>query len=352
MTRLLPNDYDLLLNCVGELHSFRDRDALCAWLLEKALPALLPSDWLSYNEVDLLNPGKTLSILKPESDGLFNELFPRFKELTHQHPLIIQQMQSVNFPVHKISDFLTQEAYHRLELYRDVYQPLGVEYQIAVTIRLSTSHVMAFALSRRENDYTERDRAILELLRPHLVVAFNTLDLIHSQKTALDGTELALNELSSATLIVDLQGFILFYTGPGQEWIGAGTSGRLPGPIADWLDRCLATGVRETLRLNSGAEEIQIRVVPTSSSERRLLVLCKENSRPSAASSLPVLSRRQQEVAHWIREGKANLEIAAIMGISPRTVQKHIEHIFEKLGVESRVAIATHQINHRENGQG
>jgi DNA-binding CsgD family transcriptional regulator len=56
------------------------------------------------------------------------------------------------------------------------------------------------------------------------------------------------------------------------------------------------------------------------------------------------LSRRQQEVAHWIREGKTNMEIAAILGISPRTVQKHVEHIFEKLGVETRVAIATRML--------
>jgi DNA-binding CsgD family transcriptional regulator len=46
-------------------------------------------------------------------------------------------------------------------------------------------------------------------------------------------------------------------------------------------------------------------------------------------------------VARWIREGKTNAEIATIMGISPRTVQKHIEHVFEKLGVKTRVAIAT-----------
>jgi DNA-binding CsgD family transcriptional regulator len=54
-------------------------------------------------------------------------------------------------------------------------------------------------------------------------------------------------------------------------------------------------------------------------------------------------------VARWIREGKTNVEIARIMGISPRTVQKHIEHIFEKLGVESRVAVATHQMDNRRH---
>jgi DNA-binding CsgD family transcriptional regulator len=82
-------------------------------------------------------------------------------------------------------------------------------------------------------------------------------------------------------------------------------------------------------------------------------VLSRQNalSAPVASSSdTATLSRRQQEVARWIREGKSNVEIARIMGISPRTVQKHIEHIFDKLGVESRVAVATHQLHNGGNG--
>src|SRR5580698_9174402 len=128
MTRVSSKDYELLLACMGELHAFRDRSALCEWLLDKALPKLVPSDWLSYNEVDLLSPEKTLAVLRPKSSNFYEEFFPRFKELTHQHPLIVNQMQSANFPVHKISDYLTQDAYHRLELYQDVYRPMGVEY--------------------------------------------------------------------------------------------------------------------------------------------------------------------------------------------------------------------------------
>ena len=340
---LVQDDYETLLQCVGEMHSFQDRSSLRAWLLDTALPKLIPSDWLSYNEVDLLNPNNTLAILKPESDTFFQQLFPRFKEVVHQHPLIVRQMESANFPVHKISDFLTQEAYHKLELYQDVYRPMGVEYQIAATIRLSPNQITAFALSRRQDDYNERDRTILELLRPHLVVAFNHLDLTQTQQAILDGTELALNELSSATLMVDVQGRILYHTGPGRQWIGAANQDRLPAPISDWLDRCLNTGAREVLRQNTVDGEIYIRAVPTSSPERLLLVLSKENLRSPAVDSPSVssLSQRQREVARWIREGKTNAEIASIMGISPRTVQKHIEHVFEKLGVKTRVAIAT-----------
>jgi DNA-binding CsgD family transcriptional regulator len=53
-----------------------------------------------------------------------------------------------------------------------------------------------------------------------------------------------------------------------------------------------------------------------------------------------VLTPREYEIARWVREGKRNAEIGAILGISPRTVGKHVEHILEKLGAETRTAAA------------
>ena len=41
---------------------------------------------------------------------------------------------------------------------------------------------------------------------------------------------------------------------------------------------------------------------------------------------------------YWLSRGKANRDIADILGMSPRTVNKHLEHVYEKLGVEARAA--------------
>jgi DNA-binding CsgD family transcriptional regulator len=343
MSTLSKNDYELLLECISKLYSFRELTSLRAWLLDIALPKLIPSDWLSYNEVDLLNPENTLAILKPESETFFQQLFARFREVAHQHPLITGQMQSVNFPVHKISDFLTQDAYHQLDLYKDVYRPMGVEYQIAATIKLEPERVTAFALSRRLNDYTERDRTILQMLRPHLVVACNNLIVADERKMLLDNSLLALNELASATLIVDLHSRILYHTGAGLRWIGATEQGILPARIAGWLyQNTPASGTSQAMSLISNEGNIQVRAMPTTSKQRLLLVLTQESKQQPlvAAPNTFGLSKRQSDVAQWICNGKSNSEIAAILGISPRTVQKHVEHIFEKLGVESRIALA------------
>lgn len=50
------------------------------------------------------------------------------------------------------------------------------------------------------------------------------------------------------------------------------------------------------------------------------------------------LTRREGEVLRWVTDGKTNTEIGQILGMSPRTVQKHLQHIFEKLGVSTRTA--------------
>ena len=66
-------------------------------------------------------------------------------------------------------------------------------------------------------------------------------------------------------------------------------------------------------------------------------------SQPSAALSrleVASLTPRETEVLSWLAKGKTNRDIADILGMSPRTVNKHLEHIFEKLGVETRTAAA------------
>lgn len=64
---------------------------------------------------------------------------------------------------------------------------------------------------------------------------------------------------------------------------------------------------------------------------------------PAALSSRleeAALTPRETEVLAWVARGKTNRDIAEILGMSHRTVNKHLEHIFEKLGVETRAAAA------------
>jgi DNA-binding CsgD family transcriptional regulator len=349
MNTLSTEDYELMLACIRELHSFRDPLLLRNWLLDVAFPRILTSDWISYNEVDLLSPENSMAVIKPDMAPALLPLFPRFKELAYQHPLITRQIELDNFPVHKISDFVSQKDYHRLELYHEVYRLLGVEYQIAITIRLQPNHVTAFAFSRRLKDFDERDRLILELLRPHLVVAFNNLALAGESRKFMKDQFLALDQLSSATIVINDQGRILYHTGRGLSWLGLArpvaciaSPEILPARIFDWVKTQSPDSPPQILSLASDVGEIHIRAAPASTSNRTLLVLTLKNDPTQLIPEKYDLTHRQTEVAQWVCEGKTNVEIATILGISPRTVQKHIEHIYEKLGVESRVALTLH----------
>jgi len=53
-----------------------------------------------------------------------------------------------------------------------------------------------------------------------------------------------------------------------------------------------------------------------------------------------LLTPRETEVLSWVAKGKTNRDVGDILGMSPRTVNKHLEQVFEKLGVETRAAAA------------
>jgi DNA-binding NarL/FixJ family response regulator len=52
------------------------------------------------------------------------------------------------------------------------------------------------------------------------------------------------------------------------------------------------------------------------------------------------LTEREAEVLKWVARGKTDPEIAMILGTRPRTIEKHVEHILAKLGVENRTTAA------------
>jgi DNA-binding NarL/FixJ family response regulator len=58
------------------------------------------------------------------------------------------------------------------------------------------------------------------------------------------------------------------------------------------------------------------------------------------------LSERELEVSRLLALGKTNKEIGMVLGISPRTVQIHVAHIFDKLGVHSRACAAVWLVEH------
>jgi DNA-binding NarL/FixJ family response regulator len=142
-------------------------------------------------------------------------------------------------------------------------------------------------------------------------------------------------------LFVDALGRIAWRSPQAAVWLEAledsSGAGRLPGAIKAALevDSTQVVHTRTTPALS-----VRNMGIATLGETMLLLELQSEGSAASSRLSHAALTPRETEVLSWLAKGKTNRDIADILGMSPRTVNKHLEHIFEKLGVETRAAAA------------
>lgn len=143
-------------------------------------------------------------------------------------------------------------------------------------------------------------------------------------------------------------------SGLAQKWLREyfpnTIDGNLPTEVDDWLNREAASkrkssskgSSRELFSIEKNRKRLSIQIAEESP-EQLLLLLTESETifSPSLLERLG-LTEREGEVLHWLAEGKTNPEIAVILGASPRTIGKHVEHIYQKLGVESRTAALLH----------
>lgn len=132
-----------------------------------------------------------------------------------------------------------------------------------------------------------------------------------------------------------------------REYFGAPADrpARLPEAIRGWLrGRLGATGDHAEPRgrafsVERNGRRLVVRLIPDRA--QRFLLLEEHAPAPSATGLKSFrLTRREAEVLAWVAVGKTNQDIAAILAISSRTVKKHLEHVYQKLGVETRTAAA------------
>jgi DNA-binding CsgD family transcriptional regulator len=168
-----------------------------------------------------------------------------FAAYVHEHPLANHYRETGDARPIMISDFLSRQGFHRLNLYGEYFRWIPVEYQIAFGLRAAGSEIIGIALNRAESDFTEDERDLLNVIRVPLMTG---LERARQRQRA-------------------------------QEGLAAATSGAL----ADLTDR-----------------------------ERRVLRLAAL--------------------------GRTNSAIARALDVSPRTVAKHLEHIYRKLDVTSRAS--------------
>lgn len=227
--------------CVGELE---------AWLRHAVsqLLTVIPADTAAYHEVDH-HPPKSLYVVSHLATA-YRRGPEVFEAHMHEHPLIWHYLRTQDRQALKIRDLLPVRTYNRTALYNEIYRPVGLEYDLTIQVAISADASAGITLHRASRDFSDRERELLRVIRPHVLQALRN----------------------------------------ARAWT------------------CLQQELATTSR---GAD------------------IARAN-----------LSVREQEILDWAVQGKSNDEIGGILRLSPRTVGKHLENIYRKLGVGNRTAAA------------
>ncbi len=342
MEALKPLDYQQLLDFLHRLYAARSLAEYRAKIITD-LPRLVRADPIGYNELERDQAGVRLTVFQATAWFQPHQDLELFGRLVPEHPLIARYWMGGSDEVLKFSDFLSPRDYHRLGLYQQYFRRFEIEDQMAVTLLTGARNLIGIALCRTRRNFRERERQMLALARPHLVQAFHNaraLDAARRRAAEGDGAP-----AEPPLIVLDASGRRLIYPESAgrllhKYFVARSRGGGIPAGLMRW-----AAAQREAMNrlqpcsplvLEREGSRLVVRWV--AQEEFTCLLLAEE---PATASGARLdLSPREIEVMQWVGQGKTNYEIAAILAISVRTVQKHLENIFVKLGVETRTAAA------------
>lgn len=193
-------------------------------------------------------------------------------------------------------------------------------------------------------DYVTKPLNIDEVqarIKTHLLQA----RLMHQQKQMLDAT-------GSAILSLNLAGEIIWQTPIVSELLSRYqvNISHFQESLSFWLEDILKQPDHAHLIYGQyGQGQLQLNLLTKLNENyilKHLLVQIKEQAQMPSVEDITQactnLTPREAEVMYWVIMGKTNRDIAEILQLSPRTINKHLEHVFEKLYVETRTAAVLH----------
>jgi DNA-binding CsgD family transcriptional regulator len=271
-----------------------------------------------------------------------------FNRHFQSHPLVRYHSTHPAGGAHRISDSVPDGSFRRSALYAEYYRRIGISHVVAVPVHVDADRLVSFVLNRAGREFSDRECAVLDALRFQLGAEYMAQETrLRARRTLAQLNDLLL-AAGMAVIVLDRSRQVLRSSMTALKWLSyAGLGGGvrlgelLPEPIDRWLRAQLepswATFDAGPLSLVTPAHTLRLHLLH---GEEALTLMIER----AALSPTPVLAddcgltARETETLQWLAAGKSNTEIASIFGISPRTVQKHLERIFRKLGVENRTA--------------
>lgn len=262
---------------------------------------------------------------------------PEFIEIVNsslgQHPLW-EPIREGAAEVRCISRFASARKWEGTMLYREALGLEGVKDHLSIEFGQRRQFLESVGIFRDRRGFSNRDIAVMELLMPHLGQAMENARI--AEASGLVG------DMAGGALVrTDRQGRLLHVASEVAAAFTA-NAGTLLSEVCRWLAASAETLRRGALdvtlaplRVRHGDRTLDMRMFHSHDADGGFRVLVRVSF-----ARQPVLTPREWDAFYWIREGKSNEEIAIILGLKITTVKTHVQNLFRKLGVESRLAAA------------
>lgn len=337
----MPSRDDQLLESlriIGEADGIVDFATRCCRELLRLVPGLSAS----YNEA---NPAarRNFTILEPPVDP---EAHARYAEVFRRHMLenpIVRHFETTGEGgVTSWSDLDPSGKFFRTTLYRELYAPRGIRSEIAFLLPAPPGIQVALAVNRDGTEFSAEERALLAELRVHLINIYRLV----SHAEAGRRRDAALADDGWSVVLVDDSGTVL-ESNEVAEAIGRAAGVDLSvGARLDSLwsaisgslgDRWAISRSTAPVRMNGDAP-FEARLVRSPVGPHVLWLREPRRLTEKDVEALG-LTTRQAQVALLLVDGCTNATIAKRLQLAPSTVRRHMEAIFDRLGVRSRAAV-------------
>jgi DNA-binding CsgD family transcriptional regulator len=293
----------------------------------QGLAGLVPAEVLTWDHVELATGAVRHEAVPSEAEppGAFETIVGD----AVGHPLLLAHAVRRR-PALRLSEAVEPRRLSHSELYGDLFHRSGVEYGVAIGVRAGRGEVVVAGLGRTEREFSERDRDVLDLVRPCLEDALRAAEARGRLVRALAANP----PPGTAVALLDRYGDIEHSSLDAERWLaehfGAPEHpGWLPRPVAGWLalpPRPALVSVRDGRRLT-------VHLLPGD--PHALLLEAEVTSFRTDALDRLGLTARETEVLRAATAIEDEADIAWELFLSLHAVRERLAHLEAKLGVRT-----------------
>ncbi|HQU92163.1 MAG TPA: helix-turn-helix domain-containing protein [Pyrinomonadaceae bacterium] len=348
MTKLTDSEWNRILRSIEVLNSGIETESLAKRLIASTTN-LIANDITSYEA--FANTGDYIGIIVYDPiESVSHEHLEAYYRYLEEHPLFTEVFVQGQLPAKPLVDTALVPGFEKTRIYNEYYQPVKVDHQLSQAYKVNDDAFVTCALNRTRRAFNDADREMVRLFQPQVAAAIRNSWLFDKVR---------MNE-QSAMNVLDLKGVGAIRLGlkGGLEFISRGAvsilnrffngqkfaANGLPETLSRWALSALRSrdelAPPDRFEMATDSEKLSAEVLLDQGTGDLTIIFDVTAVMNAARLERLGLTKAQAKVLYWITLGKSNEQIAEICGSSPRTVQKHIENICDRLGVDNRTSAA------------